>query len=109
MNLISIGNKFINLDNVLWIETKTDEISEHEIVHVRFDSKLPLVLRGKEAITLLNALENIAQPIRPKKKKYRITDKVLGSVTQMSFKEIQERGLTLGEYQDALSKSEFGR
>ena len=109
MKIITIGNKFINLDNILWVETKTDAFSEHELVNIWFDFKLPLVLRGKEAITLLNALENIAQPVKRRKKKSRITDSELEDVSQMSFKEIQERGLTLGEYQDALSKSEFGR
>jgi len=106
--IVELGNKFINLDKIWHAKTVTNEGVEE--VCVWFDNSLPVIFRHNDAKKLLKILsKDEVRPIRHKRKKSRITDSELEDVSQMSFKEIQERGLTLGEYQDALSKSEFGR
>ena len=129
--IISLGDKFINMDSVTHIEDGTTHLP---IVTIYFIGKKGgLHLSGDYAEKVLTYLERTAEkPMRRKRlsnekviernlenldriAKSQITVLELGEmvgeqdVSQMSFKEIQERGLTLGEYQDALSKSKFGR
>ena len=113
--IISLGDKFINMDSVTHIEDGTTHLP---IVTIYFIGKKGgLHLSGDYAEKVLTYLERTAE--KPMRRKRLTGESVLNIVTgeplgeqdvsQMSFKEIQERGLTLGEYKDALSKSEFGR
>ena len=116
--IISLGDKFINMDSVTHIEDGTTHLP---IVTIYFIGKKGgLHLSGDYAEKVLTYLERTAEkPMRRKRlsnenvieRKLENLDRIAKEqdVSQMSFKEIQERGLTLGEYQDALSKSKFGR
>ena len=113
--IISLGDKFINMDSVTHIEDGTTHLP---IVTIYFIGKKGgLHLSGDYAEKVLTYLERTAE--KPMRRKRLSNEKVIEreferfakeqDVSQMSFKEIQERGLTLGEYQDALSRSELGR
>jgi len=93
--IISLGDKFINMANVLYIE---DESSHLPMVRIYFIGKKEgLHLSGDYAEKVLTYLERTAEkPFRRNK----LRDELIVSA-QLSFKELQTEVITLGDYIEA--------
>jgi len=93
--IISLGDKFINMANVLYIE---DESSHLPMVRIYFIGKKEgLHLSGDYAEKVLTYLERTAEkPFRRKT----LRDEMIVS-SQLSFKELQTKDITLGDYIEA--------
>ena len=100
--IISLGDKFINMDNVLYIE---DETSHLPMVSIYFISKKEgLHLSGDYAEKVLTYLERTAEkPMRKKKLQLEFEDEVYSEDKEETFREFQQRHGTLGEWRERLT------
>ena len=105
--IISLGDKFINMDNVLYVEDFTSHTGE--IIIFFIDKEKGLHLSGDYAEKVLTYLERTAEkPMRRKKLRHEMEEEVYEKeeeetedLSKMSFKELQKRNVTMGEYQNA--------